>query len=226
MHVCTVASHYNRQLKQLLHSGIHHGIKMKVLGYGLPYQGDGHKLSYVKEYLNQLPDEDIVLFVDAYDVLFLANAQTILDTFLNKNVVCIFAAEHYMANSWPLHYLAKFYPPSPTVFKYLNSGTYMGYVGHLKKVLNDFQISNRDDQCQMALYYIHHQNEIALDYYCELFLPLVWVQDDEFILDKKNQILRCLLTGSTPCIIHGNGTNCDKQKYQHTYDILFEQIRD
>ncbi len=221
LHICTVASYQNKELDQLLHSCNHFGVKIDVLGLGLPYKGHGQKLFFVREYLDHFPDDDLILFVDAYDVLFLANAKTILDKFLEKQMPCIFAAEHKNCNSWPHHNLAQLYQESPTDFKYLNSGTYITYVGFFKQLLDDMGIIEYIcDQGQLSVYYALHQDEILLDYYCELFLPLVHVGRQNICLDRKNISVACLLTGTKTCIVHGNSPD-EKKFYQIIYETLF-----
>lgn len=218
LHVCTVASHETQGLKQLQQSCDHNSIQLVVMGLRLPYKGNGQKLSYLKNFLQGIPDEDLVLFVDAYDVLILADTKTLVTKFLAMNARCVFSAE---TSLYPLNRdaLGRF-PPSPTKFKYLNSGSIMGYASHLRHILESIPIKEKDsDQSQLIKYYLDHQSEIVLDYLCELFIPLYQLQRSELDIDKEHKVVRCLVTGTTPCIVHGNGSG--KSLYQYIYDILF-----
>ncbi|MCE5319251.1 MAG: hypothetical protein LLG04_18045 [Parachlamydia sp.] len=133
LHVCTVANKKTRPLEQLLESCNHYQVPISVLGLDLPYPGNGQKLVLLKEFIQPLPDDDIVLLVDAFDVLILASPETLLERFLEMQNPCAIGAEKIC---YPFSHLKKRFPPSPTRFKYLNSGTVMGYAGYLKKMLN------------------------------------------------------------------------------------------
>lgn len=216
-HVCTVASKKTEGFEQLMDSCKLYNIEIDVLGMDLPYNGNGQKLIYIKEYLNTLSDNDIIMFVDAYDTLILANKETILDKFLEKNVTCIFSAE---TNLWPHKELASRFPISPTKFKYLNSGSFIGYVKYLKYLLEQISpIQYTSDQGQLITYYVDHQDEIQLDFFCEFFFPLTYIEKNELVIDVEDKVVKCLLTETTPFVIHGNGHG--KPMYQKIYNKLF-----
>ncbi|CDR33002.1 glycosyltransferase domain-containing protein [Criblamydia sequanensis] len=217
LHICTVASRPKPGLQQLLLSAEKFGLKVEVLGMGLPYKKNGQKLSYMKMYLENIPDTDLVLFVDAYDVIFLANENVIKDKFYSFNSPFVISAE---TNCFPFQELASAYPESPTLFKYLNSGTYMGYAGYIKFLLNEFIIEeDKSDQGQLTKLFLRREHEITLDYYSELFMTLHGIRGNQIKLEKDPKLVHCLLTGSTPSIIHGNGLG--KKLYQHIFNTLF-----
>ena len=162
LHICTVASSKAQGLKQLLRSCERHGITIDVLGMDLPYNGNSHKLLYVQEYLNNFPPEDLVLFVDAYDVLFMSNAETIRNKFLNMNVPFLISAER---GCFPFPRLAKHFPPGPSSFRYLNSGSYIGYVHAIKEILNDLSPIPfwTSDQGLLTKHYLKYLGKQTLD---------------------------------------------------------------
>lgn len=217
-HVCTVATVNKEKLQQLLFSAARNLIDIDVLGMWLPFKGTGQKLTYIKNYVKNLQDDDIVLFVDAYDVLILATARVILQKFAKMETECVFGAEANLSFQKQLEPYFK----SPSKFKYLNSGTFMGYAGFLKTMLNEIPIDEvKDDQSQLMLYYVEHMDRIKLDTNCELFFPLAKVTPDEFRIDKIDKTVECLLTGTKPCIIHGNSLK-GKAIYQAIYRAFFE----
>lgn len=217
-HIVTVASHKTVGLKQLLHTCENVFISLDILGLGLPYRGNGQKLTYMIDYLSAIPDEEVVMFVDGYDILILAPKDEILARFVKLNTPCLFSAELYC---FPHTKLASLFPESPTKFKYLNSGSFIGYAGHLRTLLKNLGPikENQSDQGQITLYYLDHLDEIALDYTCELFLPLQDLVLDDLEIDHSRNEVKCLLTGTTPPVIHGNGLS--KPLYQEIYDRLF-----
>lgn len=218
LHVCTVASKETQGLKQLLDSCNRVGIKIDVLGAEMKkYRGNGEKLLLMIDYLKNLPGNDLVLFVDAYDVLIVADEETIINNFLDANAPFVISVER---NCWPFPRLAKMYPKSPTSFFAINSGSYIGYVWAVKNILNELQPINpyKSDQGAITLHYFNNRDKYKFDYYCELFLPLFLVREDELIVNKAKCSVTLRETQTTPCIIHGNGTSII---YQDLYDFLF-----
>ncbi len=207
-HVCTVASENTIGLSRLRDSCAHFDIQLDILGMGLPYQSNVQKLIYINEYLTNIPDDHVVMYVDGYDTLILADKQKILHKFLKKKTNCLFASTT-MLHPPENRDLRTQFPKSPTKFKYLNAGTFIGYAGYLKKMLDalkPFNIEVYSDQGFVQRYYLNHQNEIALDYNCDIFLcSFVKITKEELVLNKAKKSVHFLTTQSKPCIIHGNG---------------------
>lgn len=202
-HVCTVASHATENLNKLLVSCEKNGIDLEVIGLGMPYYGNGTKLIRMADYLNTLDDEDIVMFVDAYDVIIVADKEVILEKFLRLKTPFLMSAEK---NCYP-PLLLKRYPPRENPFKYINTGSYIGFVKNLKAWLDDLPPinPNASDQLQVSIHYLDGHVFFDLDYNCELFLPLFLVKGHEIAIDARKGIVHCLTTHSQPCVIHANG---------------------
>ncbi len=163
------------------------------------------------DYLEQsrFPDDDLLLVVDAYDVLILADEKTIVDKFLNMQVPFLISVEKTMHRDQE---------PS----RFINAGSYLGYVGHVKKWLRDLRPVKEafSDQRQIVRHYTQHPEMYTFDYYCQLFIALAFVKDSEIKIDEENGKVHCLITGSTPCVVHGPGAY-GKKKYQEMYNKLF-----
>ena len=181
----------------------------------------GKKLKGYHRYLQQIPEDEVVLFIDAYDILILANEKTIVDKFLSMGAPLVIAAE---TNCFPFSHLSSHYPLSPTKFKYLNSGSYLGYAGFIRRIYDGLSPipDDIDDQGLLSVYFLHHPDKFLLDYTCQLFLTLYQVDKKELVLDSKNKSVRSLTTESEPCLIHGNGPA--KILYQHIYDTIFKEL--
>lgn len=206
-HVCTVATYRHPNLEKLIQSCHKNGINLDILALGHPYFGNGTKFIHLVQYLNALNEDDIVMFVDAFDVLIVSSKKKILRKFLRENTPFLMSAE---MNCAPHPHLASSYPPAPTPFKYINTGSFIGYVRNLKAWLQDLQpISAREcDQGQTTIHYLKHPNNrqhFKLDYHCRLFLPLYLLHDHEVKIDKTHRIVECMITHSYPCLIHANG---------------------
>lgn len=217
LHVCTVASHHTRRLTQLLESCKRQGISLDILGMGKPFRGFTEKIIQVQEYLETLPDSDVVMFVDAYDVLILATGEHILDAFLSMNAPFIVSGEKIC---FPDKELACKYPKSPTPFAYINSGGYIGYVGYIKQLFKDFPSfkAEDDDQRLVTTNYLEHPDKYCIDYHCQIFLTTYDMRYDELDIDKKRGAVHNVVTHTTPCVIHGNSKSL---WYQYIYNRLF-----
>lgn len=131
LHVCTVASYRTQNLKKLLLSCKQHHIDLEVLGMGMLNYTHGDKLRYMTQYLKTLDDHEIVMFVDAFDVLIVADKALIFKKFIKMNTPFLMSAEK---NCYPAHLISR-YPSNSHPFQYINSGSYIGYVKNLKEWL-------------------------------------------------------------------------------------------
>lgn len=218
LHICTVASQDRPGLQQLLDSCRRYNVSIDLLGYGLPFRGNGENLLHVQNYLEAFPETDIVMFIDAYDVLFMDNANSILAKFLEMKVPFVISAERYC---WPFSNKAAEFTQSDTSFKYINAGSYIGYISHLKEILKEMSpISpTNDDQGTLTAHFLKNKEKYAFDSKCELFMPLAGVIKGDLDIDCNNKSVKCLETGKLPCLIHGNGGS--RPLYQDIYNMLY-----
>lgn len=217
LHICTYASPYRRGVGQLETSCKALGVKLHVLGLEKPYRGFCDKFLAVQEFIKKLPEQDIVLFLDGYDTLLLAPPEEIVEKFLAIAAPIVVSAER---ESYPDGSLAVLYPPSPTTFRYVNSGLYIGFVGALRKffkALSPFQAED-DDQALMAHFFLDHSGEMVLDTHCQLFLNTAHLGVDELATEGRRVFLR--ETETQPIAIHGNGKSL---WYQYLYDRFFPE---
>ena len=183
IHAVTYASHGGRDDRfcRAVESAIRHDIDLVILGWGVKWIGLSQKLEAAHSYVKALPSSDIILFTDAFDVLFTEKLSNINEKFItlsNKtNSKIIFSAE---CGCWP-HVMEDKniclikYPKSPTPYRYLNSGTWIGYAENseimlreiIKEAGSDFK--NANDQKLVADMYINHKYGIKLDFYSEIF---------------------------------------------------------
>jgi hypothetical protein len=202
--VCTVATRENEGLAILKESCRKFKVDLKVIGMGEEFRGFGWRLKILHTYLlEQQSMYDLLLTLDGYDMLFTTSLDEIVERYVRYATPLLISAE---PACWPFEYPSPDqYPPAPTRYRYVNAGGYMGdlkYITHLMtkhKVpyLNDWD----DDQRFWAWMYVLDVAELKLDHYCQIFQCLNHSQED-LVIHKK---LHNHSTGSTPCIIHGNG---------------------
>lgn len=100
LRVVTVATNPRAELTMLRHSVERNGLKLEVLGLGETYSGLGFKIVKMWEFLSErkrvgddsdgegkgkfvVPDDDVILFTDAYDVVFTGACGT-ADEFMRR----------------------------------------------------------------------------------------------------------------------------------------------
>jgi procollagen-lysine,2-oxoglutarate 5-dioxygenase, invertebrate len=222
---CVVSNKPNHPiLKQIRHDADVNKWDLTVLGSSLladgtplpigPFDGFGFKILLAREFLNTLQDDDIMLFTDGHDVRILATPEEVIHRFLSFNTRIVFSAER---NCWPYEESAKYYKTTNNpfvVYKYLNSGGYIGYVSALKQLIDEeFKTVTQktDDQGFFTQLYLKHQNKpelIRLDTMCTLFQSLHLAENDIDISSLRNT-----LTKRTPLIWHGNGGGAERNAF-------------
>jgi hypothetical protein len=73
MRFITFATHDERMLPLLKQSAINHNIKLEVFGRGKKWVNYGTKMHEVQSYISNIPDDEIIVFFDAFDTLILAD---------------------------------------------------------------------------------------------------------------------------------------------------------
>jgi hypothetical protein len=221
LHVCVVASHMHPNLKKLIVSCENHGIQLEILGMNQPYRCNTDKLRAMRNYCHRLPDNDLVLFVDAFDVLILADKQEIVSRFLALDVPMLMSME---MNCWPSKTTAPFHPPTASPFKYINSGSYIGWVEAVRRWLDAFDetlLSGTSDQAAIHKLFIKNSSFYALDHWCTIFLCLYQVPFNAVFIDVVNRQINCIYTNSSPCVLHANGKSF--YLWNQVYSAFFDQ---
>ena len=235
--VITVATENNQELDRFRESCHHHNIPYKILGLGQEWTGGeakngvllkpggSQKINLLKEELKDYPDlgNHIILFTDSYDVLFNGTSEEIVDRFRKMESPIVFSAEK---TCWPDVELKEQYPKSPTDYRYLNSGGFIGYGDHISKLINKVSVNNEyDDQ----LYYTERFFEdlkgdkgIILDYNQFLFQTMNESLED-IIVEGDN--VKNTITKETPIIIHANGGSDVKNALNGFYEKIFHKKR-
>lgn len=169
----------------------------------------GIKLKEVNEFIIQhsLKDNDIVLFTDAYDVIYCGNKQEIIRRFLSFEKPLVFGCEKYCN---PNPNLERHYKNRDLEFPYLNSGLFIGYVWALRSCMEKYVYDDKhDDQLYWTLQYLNKNNLFALDYNNDLFIntagmDITKIEWNGYTAKYKN---------SNPLFIHVNGADKSDLKY-------------
>jgi hypothetical protein len=202
--VCTIATHETEGLAAMKKSCEKCRIPMVLCGWGQEYRGASWRLKILYEQLLQQKRKyDYVLLIDGFDSVFTAGLGEIMRKYAAMNTRFLMSAE---TNCWPpFGPSPDDYPPAPTRYRFVNSGGYIGRVDYLIRVMTELGVPEmpdfQSDQHLWADVYVSGKTEMKLDHYCQIFQCL-WDAHGDLTYEER---IYNHLTGSYPCIIHGNG---------------------
>jgi len=211
MKFVTVATHSDGYFDFLQQSCERHNIELNVLGWGMKFQGWVWRLNIIKDYYNALDPEEIVCFIDAYDVIILQDASEIEKTFKNMNARIVIAQD---VNINPVkEIMARFVYFGTCNNVRVNAGTYIGYVKDVLWMMNSICIMNDcdndttlDDQKMITDLCKHMPLRFTIDTDKDIFICTSYKSYMELadISVDKQKVLYYKMT-ATPCILHGAG---------------------
>jgi hypothetical protein len=191
-----------------------------MLGWGKKWIGFGNKTTETRDYLGGLHDDEVVISVDPFDVVFLCGLAEIEEKFRRASAPFLCGA----LRLGPL--LRRVYdrefnrgkvriPRNPTGYDYLNSGTWISTAGYARRLIDrlehEFGMGPTDmDQEILTGIYGRDRSVVDLDWRCEIFHNLLFknfitrsadLKDLEFVEGRVKNIA----TGTRPCILHASG---------------------
>lgn len=217
MEFVTVANYFHLNLKRLKEQYSSAGIELNILGLdddivlGWDHQGNnfGFKMKMLHDFLREKaksnPDT-ILVFTDAFDVLFYGSQKEILAKWETFHCEALFSSEFFCH---PDQGLASAYPRSCTSFnrqRYLCSGAFIGRVGYLYSMMEKYtyQITDDDQEYWTNIFLKEYDTGlIRLD-----VENLIFNNTGSELLDIEvvENRYRNKKTGTTPNYIHANGS--------------------
>ena len=216
MRLITVATEGAAYFAYLKKSCERFGAQLDVLGWDQKWQGFAWKLMLMMDHIQKLDDNEVVCFIDAYDVILLrplaelesAFEKITAETGARIVVGCDKPPTHMM--SWASAWLFK-----KCQDKRVNSGTYMGRVRDVRDMLTYIFPSSarnaaQDDQMLLIEYCLHEPQRIFIDCDNRMFLTIlntlkavtgVDVVDEPGLSGGK----AVSYNGMRPFILHANG---------------------
>ena len=153
---------------------------------------------------------DVILFVDAYDVLFVKEERVFMQQLAlmvkHRSHFVVFNAER---NCWPDSFRNALYPVVPSPWKFLNSGVLVATAGYMCRLMHYQNIQavdmERDQRFWTTVYLEEYmKGGMLLDTGCTLFQTMVLLQDGDVVYLPQHGWLNTV-TQSFPSIMHGNG---------------------
>lgn len=218
LHIAAVATQDRPELSNLVNSAQVHGLVVDVLGMGDVYLGNSQKVAYFGEYTSNLPSNDLVLLVDAYDVLLFSGANALKGNFAKSGCKVLFAGE---TSSYPDLGIAPLYQDGngdagsagPHKYLYLNSGVILGRAGDLCKMMatvSSYKSLYLSDQRSFVRYYLTHRSSVSLDHSGTLFATLHGVTEHS-IVSKGPKF--ALGDARDVAVVHGNAGGLGGKKF-------------
>jgi hypothetical protein len=213
----------------------YHNLMLETITFESPWKSHRLKDSLVKQFLLKLNPNEIVLFSDGYDAIFIADEKEILAKYHTLNSEIIFSSE---INCYPYVTFSYLYNEK-IKFKYLNSGGYIGRVKDILYALNELE--KIDDKCPLGVdkifswsnqfhwmkLQLYSKLPIKLDSECSIFQTFVndlsfkpnpdlnQFEKDKQINNEVNRVwsdfeivenrLKNIITDNNPCHLHFNG---------------------
>jgi hypothetical protein len=209
-----------KKFKTLAESCDKNNVNIYMHGIGDKWIDYSNKLKNFHKFLENIEDTKIVIFVDGFDIIIFDNPENMKNKFLEFNKTLVFSAETYC---WPDSEVNKYYPEKTKNerFRYVNSGTYMGYAKDLKEMLNTFKEKNYncdtypdkvndkcDDQRCLTYYYLNNIDKVALDHKQKIWCVCAGTNREDFDLDINTyNNLYNKITNEKSSILHTNGWN-------------------
>ena len=191
-------------------------VPLTLLGFGEDYHGNFQKLRGAREYVADLPPHDLVLFADAYDVLYVAGASELRAGFESLHVPpskVLFMGERGCWPDWDMggvgrRFCMHTYPRSPTPYRYVNSGVWMGRAAAAHRLLTVLAsyTPGLDDQHVTGHLFVDRNDWFELDRHARLFQSMHGnAADVRMERAGGAPSLHNAMTNSTPRVLHFNG---------------------
>jgi len=161
----------------------------------------GVKLKEVYQYLqnDNLDDNDIILFTDAYDVVYYGSFDEILTRYQELNTPILFGCE---TECNPKPVLATRYKERHHEFSYLNSGLFIGRIKELRECMKGYEYNDKhDDQLFWTYQFLEKPDKIKLDYDNKIFLNTHGINEETLVYDNN----RVYYKNKEPVFVHVNG---------------------
>jgi len=229
LHIITVATESKYYYPYLVESCKKNNYNLTVLGFGEKWKGFNWRLKLMREYLQSLPSDDIVCFVDGYDVLCVRDLSEMICCFNNIKTTekCKIIVGYDNIKNHALKPIVRMYFGNS-----INAGTYIGTTIDILNMLNIMNkidsMDNSDDQVLFNKYYNMYKTDIYIDKNMMLFATIInglSFQDVDKYYTIEDNNLYVKNTSIKPFFIHApnaNFLNTVLIKLNYSYDDTVE----
>jgi hypothetical protein len=183
-----------------------HSLKVENLATKSTWSGWQDRIDAISAKLETLPETDIFCFIDAYDLIVNADEKKILEQFHEIKAPLVFGAE-VLLFPFKLQEKESEYPKSPTPFRFLNAGVFIGYVKNLKQMYawgkQKYPQPVDDDQGFYQAYFLKNPGAITLDHQAKLAINMNQVPWQTLQIVSGH--VEFMPFQRAPCFLHFNG---------------------
>ena len=216
MKVITVATKENGYFDTLIESAHKFNYDLIILGYNHVWKGFGWRLKLIINFLETLDYNEIIMVVDAYDVILLQDAKEALNRYkkLNVSFLCgAFRISNGLIGFIQENEFGKSKKILSAPYDSLCAGTWMTTVKTALEIYKKYEIEDNDDDQILLnkIFDIEGINTITPDtnfeIFCTVFPNIITrnIQDIDKIVITQNKTLKSNITNTEPILIHGLG---------------------
>jgi uncharacterized protein YlzI (FlbEa/FlbD family) len=220
IHLITIATHNEGYYNALKKSAEINNYELITLGWGQKWEGFIMKYKLLLENINKYDDNDIIILIDAYDVIVTGKKEEVINKFKKYNKPIVISRDGYTGDSIVNYIHNKLFESCNNIE--ICAGLMMGYVWALKELillmcgneLNKCKELNIDDQ--ILIINICKNNKtffsqnVDIDKTSDIFFNTYGNVDNlqfDFnvtdIFNIKDNELYIKDTDISPCFIHG-----------------------
>lgn len=202
----TMATKSERGFPQYITSCTRYGIVPQVLGMDQPFKGLFDKIRLMREQLDRLGDDELVVMTDSYDLVFQKGSREIIHGFLLYNKPIVFSAQR---GEGYLSFSNQSLPATPQpLYRSLNGGFLVARVNAARIMFDEAEKSEFrhrafDDQELYYSWYAKNHSKAVVDYRNVLVVSTNLTAEED--LGYRNGLVYNTHTGAVPCAIHGYG---------------------
>lgn len=213
MRFLTWCNKIDERSELLFASARHFGIDVEPIGLGKEYRGGVSKIEWLHTFLQSLHPDEIVVCTDAFDCIWLRDAdgmEDVFEDFAIRDGLVVYAAEKWYRKR-PADYHSVFdnwttVDEVDTIYRYPNCGCVMGVAFEIEELLDDALAMIDDEQLSEQWYMTKAIADYKLsdiDKCCDLF----WCCAGQWKMVPKlarieNGRLTNLKTGGQPYVLH------------------------
>lgn len=206
MRFITFATHDERMLPLLKQSAINHNINLEVFGRGKKWVNYGTKMHEIQNYISNIPDDEIIVFFDAFDTLILADEKEILRKYeaLNSKITDNNKKDLIFSNG---RNCIKYFKHC---FLETNGGLFIGKSGKMKDLFSkidkkyNWQINGSGDVLLERFhnhFYVDNDYDLFYNYYFDGFIQYLGTNSSDKKQIKVNN-KRIIVNHKKPIAIH------------------------
>lgn len=178
--VLTVATHSEGLFDELVNNKFN--IPVEVLGYGKKWTGFDMKFQEVYNKIKNLPDDDIVIFLDGFDTFINGNLEIAIERFKKMDCKVLMSKSISVKDNYKIiQYISNKIFPTCYNGHSINTGLYMGYVKYIKDMLEKAKCNSCKDDQRIINQLCKNVNYIKIDVDNDIFHNIYETTKDEIV---------------------------------------------